>query len=445
MAAISGRSDGRLAKYIYASGQGGVIDYRLSAWDAASPEKASEVFEKVKNGSYRGEEKLKFTKVVNPLNFATVTITSGAVHHNTSQHEIVFGISEGDTETFNTNGSNIFIVGDNGETLLWTQAPTTEAKWGTLVFTARADAVRFGPFADSDSVETSRGAFSTDFNTKFPVGTVLTFYAVTEIETDVTVSGEFTQTDVIGDPANILQTDALKDGWLGSWIPKFPTGAALEFKLTKKSLVSTCPRIYSGDLGSTWTFNAATALDTVKNIHQTTLVANGIMLLQYTAFAKQTKESTNLPVLHGEAGVESVLAASDYRDTYGALFVESLLGKIATDSGANTKPGLPLLGFTFDGPVLHTDALAPLSHGAVNLPDPSGGAAVKALPYQVADNNQASLNFAYNELVYNVDWGDDSTIKIVDGQSTYTNDNGDTCLYGTDQLALPYGWVKNNI
>ncbi|USD68145.1 hypothetical protein [Vibrio sp. SCSIO 43136] len=39
-------------------------------------------------------------------------------------------------------------------------------------------------------------------------------------------------------------------------------------------------------------------------------------------------------------------------------------------------------------------------------------------------------------------WGDDSTIRIIDNVSTFTNLNGDTCLYGTHKLAIPCGWVK---
>ena len=59
MAAISGRPDGRLAKYIYASGQGGVIDYRWSSLiDMGRPEEAAKIEAKVENGTYRGEEKL---------------------------------------------------------------------------------------------------------------------------------------------------------------------------------------------------------------------------------------------------------------------------------------------------------------------------------------------------------------------------------------------------
>ncbi|TOF73081.1 hypothetical protein CGJ18_16495 [Vibrio parahaemolyticus] len=40
-------------------------------------------------------------------------------------------------------------------------------------------------------------------------------------------------------------------------------------------------------------------------------------------------------------------------------------------------------------------------------------------------------------------WGDDSTVRIIDGIGTFINLNGDTCLYGTHELAIPYGYTKN--
>lgn len=48
----SGRPDGKLYDAIYASGQGGVIDYRTPAKDMSSKEEASKIFQKVVNGSY---------------------------------------------------------------------------------------------------------------------------------------------------------------------------------------------------------------------------------------------------------------------------------------------------------------------------------------------------------------------------------------------------------
>uniref|UniRef100_UPI0039B4CD4A hypothetical protein n=1 Tax=Vibrio vulnificus TaxID=672 RepID=UPI0039B4CD4A len=56
---VSGRDDGKKAQFIYSSGQGGVIDWRLPARDMGSKEDAAKIFQKVVNGTYRGIEKLK--------------------------------------------------------------------------------------------------------------------------------------------------------------------------------------------------------------------------------------------------------------------------------------------------------------------------------------------------------------------------------------------------
>ncbi|MEL7427920.1 MAG: hypothetical protein AAFN81_33340, partial [Bacteroidota bacterium] len=83
-----GRPDGKFYDAIYASGQGGVIDYRLSAWDMSSKEEAAKVFQKVVNGTYRGEEVLRKSKfnadaytgyynVYNPTHASFNTAASG--------------------------------------------------------------------------------------------------------------------------------------------------------------------------------------------------------------------------------------------------------------------------------------------------------------------------------------------------------------------------------
>ncbi len=59
-----------------------------------------------------------------------------------------------------------------------------------------------------------------------------------------------------------------------------------------------------------------------------------------------------------------------------------------------------------------------------------------------ASGNFASPQF-WTSFPSNGWWGDDSTIRIIDGTGTFINLNGDTCLYGTSELAIPYGYTKN--
>lgn len=74
----SGRDDGRFYDAIYAGGQGGVIDYRKSAYDMSSPEEAAKIWEKVDNGTYRGEEEIVRTQVFSSV----AAVPSGWVIQN---------------------------------------------------------------------------------------------------------------------------------------------------------------------------------------------------------------------------------------------------------------------------------------------------------------------------------------------------------------------------
>ena len=208
--------------------------------------------------------------------------------------------------------------------------------------------------------------------------------------------------------------------------------------------------IKSTDAGETWATVTGT-LDSVKNKLAVDAADTDIVILSSTAFAKQTKESVNSPVLHGEAGLGSVFVFSDYRIDRGELLQESLTGKIGTSnlsSSSNQYSNLSLLvkGVDHSLNVLHSHSLYTPQHvGLITGAPLNNSPAVKSLSYQVANNNQASMNFAFNELVWDGDWGDDSTIKIADGVTTGTDLNGNTRLIGTHTLALPYGWVRNKI
>jgi hypothetical protein len=83
------------------------------------------------------------------------------------------------------------------------------------------------------------------------------------------------------------------------------------------------------------------------------------------------------------------------------------------------------------------------THPVVDI-HPSGAAA-KVLNYNVVENQQGFINYAYTELKHDgTDWGDDGKINIVDNQSTRTDDNGNTVLYGTARIVEPLGWIKND-
>ena len=50
--------------------------------------------------------------------------------------------------------------------------------------------------------------------------------------------------------------------------------------------------------------------------------------------------------------------------------------------------------------------------------------------------------YAYKEMVYDVDWGDNNQFEILDNQGTQTDDNGNSVLYGTASFDTQYFVVE---
>ncbi|ELK2254843.1 hypothetical protein JS87_22525 [Vibrio vulnificus] len=486
----SGRGDGRLYDAIYASGQGGVIDWRLPARDMSSKEEAAKVFQKVVNGTYRGIEKLKQTLI-----FAGSLTVSG-----TSQ--------------------NIYIAATN---------MGTKSKVGDTFYVVRSD----------NTVQTSKvknsgvsGWVSVDAITNCELVT----HVVLTTETDLSVSGNFTQVEVIGSPERIFSTPALTSGWVGRWCPVIPNAGDAVYKLTHKCVDNFPIEYYrSQDNGTAWearpdyidnqgtvvwnsTLNAITSIGTnVPSIGE-------IGVATYTSFATQTKSSVNKLVLNGSEGIGDVWASSfNSAATGGCLLAESMLGKVLTSNNGwpdiDGSLAVQRAGFTPYG-ALNNDVNAATKHTPLTLAPPSNDSpAVKALWHQASNNQQATLNFLWNELIFDTNWrtpdkvwsggsvsvavgetfraesssayavagllmrcvkaltanatvlgamhvsvggdvislsdgqtyfkvvnngwSDDSTIRMIDGVGTFNNENGDTCLYGTDELSMPYGYTKN--
>lgn len=410
----SGRPDGRFYDAVYASGQGGVIDYRTSAWDMGSKEEASKVFQKVVNGSYRGEETLSWTKVtVQQL----ASGTNSVIRIPYEKYPVKFG-----TKVYQVVGTTIItatVISLNGS---------------------------------------SGDGLSGDYQLDKSISRVQNANIIVEFDTGSSVSGDFTQTDVIGDPANILATPQLANGWLGGWIPIIPNGSGINYPLTRKNTGSTSiSRQYTANNGSSWTSDNP-IVSATTNTMLSSLNASTIQILTYIAFAKQTKQSVNKPVLNSYSGLGEVYSTSEHNQ----ILSESLIGKVCTNTnlrGASVSSIDECTLSSAAGALIVSSAWYP-QHSPINVRSPNNDSpAVKTLWYQTSDNQQVGLNFAYNELVYNSggtvgnEWGDTTAattysnafgqILIVDGQSTYTNLNGDTCLYGTNELAIPYGYTKN--
>lgn len=422
---VSGRPDGRLYDAIYTSGLGGAIDLRLPAWDASSKKIASEVKAKVTNSEYRGAEKLtQMLPVVvydsNPANpsvggFSVDGTALGAIKKPVD--EVIYRLIELGAIDYNlsVNAREVGIA---------TEEENLQVYWyvsGIVVLKTSAS-----------------------------IGSK----AYIPVDSNLSISGDFLQTDVIGMPEKILLTAALKDGWVGRWISKTPSSGGKNYPLTRKQLASTSSPGYSAiattDNGANWagTHGGNQGWSSILNSNNVTLGLNTIQIMYYYAFAKQTKPSENFPILHGEQGVGSVFVGCSHYPTNGNVLCESLIGKIITNTVFNYSVGsYAVTYFPLDTENRLSQAVSygRPTHNPLRLGPPNNSSvAFKVLVSQIARDNQASLGFLANGLTYSSSWGDDGSIKVSDGVGRYTDDNGSHNIMTSHELALPYGWIKND-
>ncbi|MEL4373026.1 hypothetical protein [Shewanella xiamenensis] len=426
---ISGRPDGCFHDAIYADGQGGVCrDMRYSAYGVDSVDFA-EADQKVKNGTYRGFEKLlhtKFTSVyMGYLSASNLTHSAYNSGPNASGAPLDFsgaGMPQGTPVIVHQPSSGITLYG------------AVSSINGYLQLT---------------KLPSSRGVSDNDSAAQEEFGTTDMVYIAVVTDMPYSVGGSFLQTDVIGNPENILATPALANGWQGSWVPTIPDGTNKDIILSRKSLSSTVVREYTLNNGASWDADSSAIVINSQLNGNLGLAHGGVQLWHYQAFAKQTENAVNAAVYGGAVGVGSVAAVRVYDIKEGSLLQESLIGKVNTDNTAwLTSVNLISLGLSskntfisYTGyysrhPVSMFDDLAPSNDSP----------AVKALNYNVNLNQQAFIQYAYTELKHNgTNWGDDGKVTIVDNQSTKTDLNGNTVLVGTAKLKEPIGWIKNKV
>ncbi|MDV5390731.1 hypothetical protein [Shewanella xiamenensis] len=420
----SGRPDGRYYDAIYADGQGGVCrDMRYSAYGVDAVDFA-EADQKVKNGTYRGFEKLIFSK----------PIASG--YWNSSQHS-----NKASKFLLNYNGDNIIYINCNAYGISIGDTITVYAPSANLLLSIVINKIASVDYA-SGLVTTSNiysGSMSGNGSA------ISDIFIIHSKQSTLSVGGSFLQTDVIGNPADILVTPQLANGWQGSWIPVIPNGTNKEFMATRKS--NAAPKfnatIYNG---VTWTAGTFPSWNNVTNSSSYSEVSNAVIVLNYTAFAKQTENAINASVYGKQGMIGNISFSSIYLNMYGGLLAESLIGKVLKALGSGYVGNLPLI----TNPLLNDTGVMNISIVPTHQPlagiNTNNSPAFKALNYSVNLNQQAFIQYAYTELKHNgTNWGDDGKVTIVDNQSTKTDLNGNTVLVGTAKLKEPIGWIKNKV
>ncbi|HHG3520589.1 TPA: hypothetical protein ACPVZQ_002620 [Vibrio parahaemolyticus] len=484
----SSRPDGRFYDSIYASGLGGVIDYRFSAWDMGSKDEAAKIFQKLENGTYRGKE------------FATRC----DLFVRTSTEPYFYG---GKTAIW-IEGIDDFIGSRN---------PRDFKVNGYTVVTAATDGHGQYVYFDSKYGDISSYWKSVSNN------------VVVTSPTNIPVSGNFNMIDVLGSPERIMAKTELANGWLGGWIPVVPnnTLVANKFPMTHVA-VDKDLRMYWSDGDAAWqagTYTFASSLNARDN--SSAIPSTRVALHSYTASAKLTKSANIKPILNGANGVGDVYATMFNDRTRGGLLRESLINKVVSGY-SQMHPHSQTVKLNkctlLDGYFASSPDFSP-THECIALGEPAyDDSAIKVLWSQSSNNQQANLNLSFNELIWvgsysslNVTkitstntatdgvagqfyltdpsitnalgnkllrcvksftaswgdvwlengkgfvyitaptgdpflvvygsqsdlWGDDGKLRIVSEVGTYKNLNGDLCLYGTHELAIPYGYTKN--
>lgn len=422
------RSDGRLHDAIYASGQGGVCrDMRYSAW-GLTPSDFAEADLKVKSGKYRGTESLVFSKPYQCTSQGKVN-GWGLYHHDGLPNNKEMWIT---SEVFPvldnfTVGDLVSIIYNGGSEIV-----TCEVRivYSDRVILKYKGVVSFRVYSSGDQA-------SHYFITHRPVG--------------LSVSGSFNHTEVIAAPATILQCDDLKDGWVGSWNPKIADGVTQRYYWTRK-FIEQGVALITDDNGASYTTGTQSAWFDNEQLNSTislNIPESRIVIGSYTASAKYTENAENMPIFGGYDGIGHVIASSDaYALGRGMLLRESLIGKPAGLSsytnGAvqSMRPNVATLDR--DTLIGTTRAAYGPAHDPIVIDGSTSLSGVKALNYNVVEKQQGFIQYAYTEIIFDGDWGDDGKIYITDNQSTRLDDNGNTALYGTARIAEPLGWIKND-
>jgi hypothetical protein len=191
---VSGRSDGRFYDAIYSGGLGGVIDYRLSAWDKSSAEEAAKVDVKVKSGAYRGVEKLRRAKV---KQISVANSQSGNF------------LWTGTSNTGQDANSGFISLGMPAADAKLTPGTRIHAISGIVTYSGYVGEWQYNSIGNHyvrvifDDWASSQTVIASNTNT----------FIVIEENTNISVSGNFLKTDILADPANIFTSSQLSFKW----------------------------------------------------------------------------------------------------------------------------------------------------------------------------------------------------------------------------------------
>lgn len=406
---ISSNQDGRQDQYrfydtIYA---GQVEDLRLPSYKQDLVRLREDEIRKAAGGITRGKGKVPFTFV-----------TSDTANSNNSSSQFLHLKNVGNSE-FNV-GDKLTILDDSGNILV-----------------SGVSVIR----------KESSGNFALEWSALEGTYNRVTGERYYVVATQDILSAEYDSipwVDIIGDPERIAAT--FPDGVVGQWIDKIPDGGADEtFPMNMKAYNTAARRIITTNDGATWSEGGFTIVAATNSITSTsTNAANAVSLFVYEALSDFTESDDSRTVV-GDLG--DVHYSNNYTPENGNRFMPSLIGEIAHANNGVREGYSKVSGYAINNDVLwNHSSRAPIQHSPVMLTATTNDTdAVKALYHLIEKDGLLYLQYHATQLVHGgTDWGDDSEITIVNGESTKLDDNGNVVKVVTHTNMIPIGIAYNN-
>lgn len=247
--------------------------------------------------------------------------------------------------------------------------------------------------------------------------------------------------DIVGNPERIAATFLNSaDSVIGQWNPELPIGSSNEFPLNRKSNSSNASVVYTTDNGVSWNTSNRN-LDNVKNSDTASWSVNIVALYHYESLSDFT-ESENNSVILGSVG--DVLELGYFTNELGNRLIPSLIDVVnISDTSGKSLASLSATSITLNnvGAIDSHEPNAPI-HTPFDLSAPNNDSnSVKALYSLTEKNGLIYMQYHGRQMIYDVDWGDDNTIPVGDGDYTVTDDNGNISKAFCHHSIYPIGFA----
>lgn len=392
----SGRRD--LYKYHDAIYAGMVEDLRLPASKVNYSRVLTDNLRKAVNGKIRGKQKVPYTRVLD-------TTGTGNATPSTTQTYSIVGITD--------HTQSYFSIGD-------------------LVYTLNNDATSWQKckiLSLSVSSITLEG-FDGQLITKHDS---LQYSFVHASSIDVTAEYDtLPWVDILGSPERIYTT--FPNGVIGQWIPNLPDGTNKQ--ANRKINGVTAFEVFTMDNGSSWTSGNVSVNNSINTIG-TLLNTNSVALFIYDTSSNFTAANFNTSLV---SDISDTYVSNNSNVSNGNRINYSLINKVTTGV---TYPYNEVVSLTskgqMDSNILSGNVDSRPLHFNYRIQNSNNSPAVKSISALIVKNNLLYIQYNGRELNYDVNWGDDNSIPIVNHNTQTVDENGNSVRAFCHHSIYPVG------